>query len=65
MSSGAMYSVATWYRIPEVSYNNTNERIRCEVFTAVTIENVVFWDIKTKFVLHRKYIPSPLQSSVR
>jgi hypothetical protein len=24
-----------------------------EVFTAVTMKNVVFWDIKTQFVLHR------------
>jgi hypothetical protein len=24
-------------------------------------KNVVFWDIKTQFVPHRKHIPSPLQ----
>jgi hypothetical protein len=25
-----------------------------EVFTAVTMKNVVFWDIKPQFILHRK-----------
>jgi hypothetical protein len=35
---------------------------RFEVFTAVTMKNVVFWDIKTQFVLHRRHITSPLQS---
>jgi hypothetical protein len=34
-----------------------------EVFTAVTMKNVVFWDIKTQFVLHRRHITYPLQSS--
>jgi hypothetical protein len=36
--------------------------VRFEVFTAVTMKNVVFWDIKTHFVLHRIHITSPLQS---
>jgi hypothetical protein len=27
------------------------------------MNNVVFWDIKTQFVLHRRHITSPLQSS--
>jgi hypothetical protein len=36
--------------------------LRFEVFTAVTMKNVVFWDIKTQFVLHRRHITSPLQS---
>jgi hypothetical protein len=35
---------------------------RFEVFTAVTMKNVVFWNIKTQFVLHRRHIRSPLQS---
>jgi hypothetical protein len=30
--------------------------------TAVTMKNVVFWDIKPLFVLHRGHITSPLQS---
>jgi hypothetical protein len=33
-----------------------------EDFTAGTMKNVVFWDIKPQFVLHRRYITSPLQS---
>jgi hypothetical protein len=33
-----------------------------EVFTAVTMKNAVFWDIKTQFVLQRGHITSPLQS---
>jgi hypothetical protein len=36
--------------------------VKFEVFTAVTMKNVVFWDIKTQFVLHRRHITSPLQS---
>jgi hypothetical protein len=36
--------------------------VRFEVFTAVTMKNVVFWDIKTQFVLHTRHITSPLQS---
>jgi hypothetical protein len=27
-----------------------------EVFAVVTMKNVVFWDIKTQFVLHKRYI---------
>jgi hypothetical protein len=29
----------------------------------VTMKNVVFWDIKTLFVLHRRHITSVLESS--
>jgi hypothetical protein len=36
--------------------------VRFEVFTGVTMKNVVFWDIKPKFVPHRRHITSPLQS---
>jgi hypothetical protein len=36
--------------------------VRFESFTAVTMKNGVFWDIKTQFVLHRRHITSPLQS---
>jgi hypothetical protein len=38
--------------------------VRFEVFTAVTMKNVFFWDIETQFILHRKYITSPLPSPV-
>jgi hypothetical protein len=36
--------------------------VRFDVFTAVTMKNVVFWDIKPQFILHRRHITSPLQS---
>jgi hypothetical protein len=32
-----------------------------EVFTAVTMKNAVFWDIKPQFVRNRRNITSPLQ----
>jgi hypothetical protein len=35
--------------------------VRLEV-KAVTMKNVVFWDIKTQFLPHRRYITSPLQN---
>jgi hypothetical protein len=41
---------------------NTNTFVRFEVFMAVTMKNVIFWDIKTQFITHRKHIKSPLQS---
>jgi hypothetical protein len=34
-----------------------------EVFEVATIKNVVFWGLKTKFVLHRRHITSRLQSA--
>jgi hypothetical protein len=37
--------------------------VRFEVVTVVTTKNAVFWDIKTQFILHRRHIASPLQSS--
>jgi hypothetical protein len=41
----------------------TQRRItRFEVFTAVTMKNIVFSDIKTQFLPHRRHIYSPLQS---
>jgi hypothetical protein len=36
--------------------------VRFEVFTAVTMKNVVFCEIKTQFIPHRRHITSPLQS---
>jgi hypothetical protein len=36
--------------------------VRYEVFTAVTMKNAVFWDIKTQFVPHGRHITSPLHS---
>jgi hypothetical protein len=37
--------------------------VRFDVFTAVAMKNVVFWDIKLQFVLRRRHITSPLESS--
>jgi hypothetical protein len=37
--------------------------VRFEVFTTVTMKNVVFWDIKTQFVPHRKHDISATESS--
>jgi hypothetical protein len=42
--------------------NEFHKEVRFEVFTAVTMKNAVFWDIKTQFVLHRRHIMSLLQS---
>jgi hypothetical protein len=39
-----------------------NSYVSFEVFTAVTMKNPVFWDIRTQFVLHRRHNTSPLQS---
>jgi hypothetical protein len=36
--------------------------VRLEVLVAVTMKNVIFWDINIQFVLHRRHIISLLQS---
>jgi hypothetical protein len=36
--------------------------VRSDVFTAVTMKNVIFWDINTKFAPLRRHITSLLQS---
>jgi hypothetical protein len=41
---------------------DTSDDVRFDVFTAETMKNGVFWDIKPHFVLHRRHITSPLQS---
>jgi hypothetical protein len=41
----------------EIYYVSATDSI-FEVFTAVTMKNVVFWDIKPQFVLHRRHITS-------
>jgi hypothetical protein len=33
-----------------------------EYYRILSIKNVVFWDIKTQFVLHRRHITSQIQS---
>jgi hypothetical protein len=42
--------------------SNRLSSYKIEVFTAVTMKNVVYWDIIPQFVLHRRNITSPLQS---
>jgi hypothetical protein len=37
--------------------------VRFEVFTAVTMKNAIYCDIKTQFVPHRRHIKTPLQIS--
>jgi hypothetical protein len=37
--------------------------VRFEVFTAVTVRNAVFWDIKTKFELHTRHYVAATESS--
>jgi hypothetical protein len=41
---------------------NTTFYVRFEVLTAVNMKNVVFCEIRTQFVLHRRHITSPMQS---
>jgi hypothetical protein len=45
--------------------NGTIFSLRFEVFTAVTMNNAVFWDINTQFVPYRRHITSQLQSPAR
>jgi hypothetical protein len=42
---------------------NAEYQGRFEVITAAIMKNVVFWYIKTLFVLQRRHITSPLQSA--
>jgi hypothetical protein len=45
-----------------VSTTETSRLMLCKIwgFRGGDYEDVVFWDIKTQFVLHRKHITSPL-----
>jgi hypothetical protein len=47
-----------------LSATESSQLMLCNIwgFTAVTMKNVVFWDIKTQFVPHRSHITSQLQS---
>jgi hypothetical protein len=49
-----------WVVMRKLELQPVNANVRFEVFTAVTKKNVVFWDIKTHFVHHRRHITSPL-----
>jgi hypothetical protein len=52
-----MQSVAVYFSLIE----KHNERYG--VFTAETMKNAVFWDMKTQFIPHKKHITSPLQTT--
>jgi hypothetical protein len=56
------FSVTTSILTASLNKQTKYKVVRFEVFTAVTMKNAVFWDIKTQFVLHRRHITSPLQS---
>jgi hypothetical protein len=42
-----------------LSYAKDVLHVRLEVFTAVTMKNGVYWDIKTLFLPHRRHITFP------
>jgi hypothetical protein len=48
---------------PPAKCSSISVYVRFDVFTVMSMKNVVFWDIKPQFVLHRRHITSPLQSS--
>jgi hypothetical protein len=35
--------------------------VRSEIFTAVTMKNAMFWDMKIRVVPHRKHVAAPLE----
>jgi hypothetical protein len=51
-----------WPAWVEQTILELRNKVKLEVFTAVTMKNVAFWDIKTQFVPHRRHTTSPLQS---
>jgi hypothetical protein len=62
------YSDLLWTGLTtdRISSPNTvkNLHVRFEVFTAVTMKNAVYCDIKTQPITHNRHITSPLQSPV-
>jgi hypothetical protein len=36
--------------------------VRLVVLAAVTMKNVVYWDIETQFAPHKRHVTSPLQN---
>jgi hypothetical protein len=46
----------------KINKHSGGNYVRFELFTAVTMKNVVFWDINTQFVPYRRHITPPLQS---
>jgi hypothetical protein len=54
-SAETFQSVCHIWRSLCVCRNRHWFRVRFEVFAAVTMKNVVFWDIETHFVPHRRH----------
>jgi hypothetical protein len=52
------YNVCNAY--PKLGQGKNEHNDIFEVFPAVTVKNVFFWNIKFQFVLYRKHITSPL-----
>jgi hypothetical protein len=50
-------------RLHHKDNKDDNTSVIFEAFTVAIMTNVVFWAIKIQFVLHRRHITSPLQSS--
>jgi hypothetical protein len=48
--------------IVTITSDDKETNVRSEIFNAMTMKNVVFWDIELLFVPHRRHITSPLQS---
>jgi hypothetical protein len=59
---GAISQKTAFFIVTDVRSSNPTILARFEDFTAVTMKNFVFWDIKPQFVPHRRHITSPLQS---
>jgi hypothetical protein len=52
-----IYLLANFLPLKLLVNNGSDTYIRFVVFTAVTMKNAVFWDIKTQFILHRRQLP--------
>jgi hypothetical protein len=61
--AGTELHAATCQKSPLTELQTSPVYVRFEVFTAVTMKNAVFWDIKTKFVPHRKHYVSATDHS--
>jgi hypothetical protein len=48
--------------LPNYMSLKSKSHLRSEVFVAVTMNNAVFWDIKTKFIPHTRHFTSSLQN---
>jgi hypothetical protein len=63
LSSCGQIVTATLHSCHLTTVTIINALVRFEVFTAVTMKNAVFLNVKTQLVPHRRHITSMLQSS--